>query len=255
MYLVSIGEIFLKGNNRNNFERKLMRNIREALELSPNDLQRYRNRYIILKDENINKLQRIFGVYSYSKCIKCDLDKIKETALSLIKNEKSFRISAKRFHSVTKSSTEINIEIGDYILENKNIKVNLENPEINIRIEEISKKAYLYTEIIKGPGGLPVGTSGFVFLRVNDEVNSTVAAYLIMKRGCTISLSKELSLIRKFEYGFNIKIREENENDFIITDETFENVNLKEENKFVMKPLLGYTEKQIIELYEKIKSI
>src|SRR3989344_286313 len=246
MYIVSIGEIFLKGKNRNIFERRLMKNMRLALDLDPNDIQRHRNRYIILKEENINKLQRVFGVYSYSKAIKCDLEKIDEIALSFIGNEKTFRISSKKLHSLNKSSTESNEEIGSYIIEHKpRIKVDLENPEINIRIEEISKKAYLYTEIIKGPGGLPTGSSGFVFMRVNDEVRSTVAAYLIMKRGCAVALSKDLPLVHKFEHGFTINIRDEREDDFVVADEIFEDLELKEENKFIMKPLIGYTDKQI----------
>ena len=231
-----------------------MKNTRIALELSPDDLQRHRNRYIILKDENIGKLQRVFGVYSYSKCIKCKLEEINQTALSLIKNEKTFRISAKKFHSLDKSSVKINEEVGEYILNNKKIKVDLENPEINIRIEEVSKKAYLYTEIIKGPGGLPAGTSGFVFLRVKNELYATVAAYLMMKRGCTIVLSKELPLLNKFNY-IEIKVIEERDQDYVVTDEIFENLNLKEEKKFIMSPLIGYSEEEIKKLYEKIKSI
>ncbi len=255
MYLVSIGEIFLKGDNRNIFERILMKNIRKALNLDPNDLQRHRNRYLVLKDENINKLQLVFGVNSYSKVTKCDLDKIKENALSLINNEKSFRVSSRKMFSLNKTSMEMNEEIGSYIVENKNIKVDLEKPEINIRIEEISKKAYLYKEIIKGPGGLPTSSAGFVYLRINNEISSTVAAYLMMKRGCTIALSKDLKLIHKFEFAFELRIREERENDFIVSDETFEDLKLEEDKQFIMRPLIGYSEKQIKEIYDKIKEL
>lgn len=255
MYIISIGEIFLKGQNRNTFEKKLMRNIRQALNLEANDLQRYRNRYVILKDENINKLQRVFGVKSYFKAVKCDLDKIKETVLSLIKNEKTFRISSKKIFSLNKSSVEMNEEVGEYIIKYKNIKVDLENPEINIRIEEIGKKAYLYNEIIKGPGGLPVTSSGFVYLRVNDEFKSTVAAYLMMKRGCEIVLSKDLQLVRKFGYGFKLKTREERDTDFIVTDDTFENLDFSPDKKFTLRPLIGYSDKEIKEIYDRVQKI
>ncbi len=255
MHIISIGEIFLKGENRNTFEKKLMRNIRSALGLEADELQRFRNRYVVLNDKHINKLQLVFGVHSYAKAIKCDLDKINETALSLIKDEKTFRISAKRIFSLNKSSVDMNEEVGEYILKyNKNIKVNLDVPEINIRIEEISKKAYLYSKIISGPGGLPIGSSGFVYLRVNDEIKSTVAAYLIMKRGCEIVLSKDLPLIHKFEYAFKLKIREEKENDFVVTDETFEDLELKEDEKFIMRPLIGYSNNEITEIYNKINN-
>ena len=257
MYLISVGEIFLKGNNRNLFEKKLIRNLRKALELKPEELQRYRNRYIITNESKIDNIQRVFGVYSYAKTIKCklNLEAINELTLSLIKNEKTFRISSKRLHSINMSSTEVNEKVGEFILKNKTIKVDLKNPEVNIHIEEVGKAAYLYTKIIKGPGGLPVGSSGFVFLRVNDEIKSTVAAYLMMKRGCIIAISKELPEIQKFEYGGEIRVREEKDNDFIVVDETFKDINLEEEKKFVMSPLIGYSDREIKEIYNKIKLI
>lgn len=258
MYLVSIGEIFLKGKNRISFERRLIRNIREALDLKPNEIIKFRNRYIITKEDNVKKLDVVFGITFYVKCIKSDLNKISESALYLISKEKTFRISAKKSILLKKSSQIINEEIGSYILKEKpNLKVELENPEIDIRIEELGNKAFLYKalDIVKGLGGLPVGTGGFVHFRVKNEMFSIVAAFLLMKRGCVISLSGDLPLLHKFEYGFNLKIREEKENDIVATDETFENLNLRKDEKFTLRPLMGYSEKEIKEIYEKIESI
>ena len=258
MYLVAIGEIFLKGKNRISFERRLIKNIRDALKITPNELIKFRNRYLIIKDMDVSNLKRVFGINFYVKCIKADLDKIKDAALSLITNEKTFRASAKKSIILKKSSQTINEEIGDYITSKKpNIKVNLTSPEIDIKIEELSNKAFLYkaSEIIKCFGGLPVETGGFVHLKVKDEKLSTVAGFLLMKRGCVISLSKDIELLHKFEHGFNLRIREEKESDIVATDETFESLDLKLDSKFTLKPLIGYTKEEINEIYDKIISL
>jgi len=258
MHLIAIGEIFLKGKNRILFERRLLKNIRSALNLKENDLIKFRNRYLIKDDINVAKLKQIFGIIFYVKVNECKADNINETALSLIKNEKTFRVSAKKSLSLNKSSTTLNEEVGSYILDKKpSLKVNLDNPEIDIRLEELRNNFYVYrnSDLEKGLGGLPLGTSGFVHLIVNDEIKSTVSAFLIMKRGCVVSVSKDLPLIHKVSHGFNLRIREEKEFDIIATDEVFENLNIKEENKMILRPLIGYSEKEIKELYEKIKNL
>ncbi|MBI2148159.1 hypothetical protein HYU23_00615 [Candidatus Woesearchaeota archaeon] len=258
MYLIAIGEIFLKGKNRINFERKLMKNIRAILNLNPNDLVRFRNRYLLKIEQEPNNLKRVFGVIFYTRVIESKLENIDQAALSLISSEKTFRVSAKKSISLKKDSQKINEEMGAYILsKNSNIKVNLEKPEIEIKIEEISNKFYLYkaSDITRCFGGLPVGTAGFVHLIVNDDVNSTVAGFLLMKRGCIISVSQDLPLLHKFESGFNIRIRGEKITDIIATDENFENFNLKQDEKMILRPLLGYTKEQIKKMYEEIVSI
>ncbi len=258
MYLVAIGEIFLKGKNRINFERRLMRNIRSMLKINPNELLRFRNRYLIKLDQEPKDIRKVFGIIFYTKIIESKLEEINKSALSLINEEKTFRITAKKSITLKKDSQILNQEIGSYIVDNKpNIKVKLENPEIDIRVEEINNKAYLYkaSDIVKCFGGLPLGTNGFVQLRVNDEINSTVAGFLLMKRGSIISLSKDLKLLHKFESGFNIRQREEKENDILATDETFENLEIKQDNRLILRPLIGYTEKEINKLYKIIESI
>lgn len=258
MYLIAIGEIFLKGKNRIVFERKLMKNIRSMLNIKPNELIKYRNRYILSTNEDIAKLIRIFGIVFYVKVKESKLENINEQALSLITNEKTFRVTAKKSIALKKDSISLNEEIGSYILsKNPELKVNLEKPEIDIRIEEISNKAYFYkaSDMVKGLGGLPLGTGGFVQLRVEDEVNSAVAGFLLMKRGCIISLSKDVPLLHKFESGFNIRVREEKEEDIAATDETFESMEIKQDEKFILRPLMGYKKEEINKIYTLINSI
>jgi len=76
-----------------------------------------------------------------------------------------------------------------------------------------------------------------------------------MKRGCKIYLSSDLPLMHKFAKSFKLKVREEYDNDFIVTDETFENIDLKENQKFILKPLIGYSEEEINKIYNKIVNI
>ncbi|MBS3152403.1 hypothetical protein J4230_03260 [Candidatus Woesearchaeota archaeon] len=258
MYIASIGEIFLKGKNRINFERKLMRNIRSILNINPNDLLKFRNRYIIKSEIEPKNIKKVFGLIFYTKVIESKLENINNSALSLILNEKTFRITTKKSVNIKKSSQTINEELGAYIISKiPNIKVDLDNSDIDIRLEEINNRFYLYkaSDIVRCLGGLPVGTGGFVHLRVKNEVNSTVTGFLLMKRGCMISLSKDLSLLHKFESGFNIRIREEKTTDILATDETYENFEFNQSDKFILKPLIGYTKKEIEEIYNLVKEI
>ncbi len=259
MYLIAIGEIFLKGENRITFERRLMKNIRSALNLLPDELLKFRNRYIITKEDiTVNDLRRVFGIIYFAKCIKTDLDNINAAALSLIKNEKTFRISARKSISLKKSSVKINEDVGSYILSKKtDLKVDLSNSEIDINIEELGNKCYLYkaSDVVRCLGGLPLGTGGFAHLIVNDNIKSTVAGFLAMQRGVVISLSRDLPLLHKFEYGFNLKTREEKDFDIIILDETFSDFKINNDKKFTLRPLIGYSDEEINDIYRMIESI
>lgn len=254
MYLVTIGEIFLKGKNRSFFQRKLISNIQVALNIDRSKIKDLRNRILIFSDSAEN-LKYVFGINSFFKVLECDFNEINVKASSFVKNQKSFRITAQRITKTYKPSRDIEKEVGAFVNKDKNFKVDLENPEINIRIDIIGDKAYLYTEINDGLGGLPVGVSGDVFIEVNDKIRSTLAAFLIMKRGCKVILSKDIPLIHKFEPGFKINIKEKNENDVIVKDETFENIQDNNSDQFVLKPLIGYSRNDIEKLYEKIRNL
>ncbi len=254
MHIITIGEIFLKGKNRKKFESKLLHNIRAALQLKNNELQVLRNRYIIFK-ENAENLKYVFGINSYYKVEECEFGNLNEFCLNKINNEKTFRITAQRLDKdYPKTSIEIEKDIGAYIVEKRKLKVKLVDPEINIHVEILKNKAYIYTNPEKGLCGLPVGSSGTVYLQVNDEIKSTVANYLMMRRGCAMNLSSDIPLIRKFEHGFKIKIRELKDYDVLVSDQVINDLNFKEKDeRFILRPLLGYTEKEINELYNKIK--
>ncbi len=259
MHLVTIGEVFLKGKNRITFERKLIRNIREALELQPNELLKLRNKYLILNDKNINKIITVFGIVSCYKVLEIKKEELNDTILSMVTNEKTFRVTCKNIKILGDNSQKLNEELGSFILLKKpNLKVKLEDPDINIIVEELNNKIFLSKsqDIIKCLGGLPVGSSGFVYLRVNNIIKSTVAGFLMLKRGCKIILSEDIPLLHKFAHGFLLKVDNERPNSFIVTDEIFNDIKFDEpDSNFILRPLVGLSDEEINNLYKFIDNI
>jgi len=193
--LVRYGEIFLKSEPvRRIYEKILVRNIkralrREGIEFS---LRRERGRIFIEGNEEkiIEVLKNVFGIVSVSPCYHletCDIEKIKDFVKSnyenWIKPEQTFAIRAKRVGSHEYTSKDLEREIGKVV----DRKVNLGNPDITIFVEVRGNDAYIYTQFIKGLGGMPVGSSGKVLSLLSGGIDSPVASFLAMKRGCKVS--------------------------------------------------------------------
>lgn len=198
--LIRYGEIALKGKNKRSFEEQLIRNIRPLLSEFPKAKLRrsYNQLYVELNGEPyepiIEKLKKVFGIQSLSVALKSenDVEKIQKTALAALKlagnNIKTFKVSARRkFKPFPIDSLKLNHLIGSYILKNvKNIKVDVHNPEVDLRVEVKSDGTYISSQQIPGAGGLPVGSSGKVLLMLSGGIDSPVAGYLALKRGVTL---------------------------------------------------------------------
>lgn len=196
--LLRYSEIGLKGRQtRRRMEKTLARNIKECLKkenIPYKRIQRGNARIIVFAEKGAEELTRgakvltrVFGIASASPAISVDanIDDIKKTALSLYKKG-SFRISCRRItKSVKQGSVRINEIVGEYIQKETEAKVKLKNPDINIGIEIIGKRAYLFTVTFKGPAGLPLGTQGKIVCII-EKSRSAIAAYLMMKRGSDI---------------------------------------------------------------------
>ena len=263
-YIVRYAEIGLKGNNRCIFEEKLLRNIVECLKRNNkkyNSVKRVRGRILIYSRDDLSCLRCVFGVSSFSPCfeIEQDMDQIKEVALNLICDETCFAIHANRPDKSFKiNSMDIQKEVGAYVVAHKDIKVNLNNPEIKINIEILQGKAYVYSSLIKGPGGLPVGSAGKVLSLINDNV---LASLLAMKRGCdvypVVFEKKPLGLLEKYgNYNSFIKIKDISEVediaakkkiDVLVVDQNIDNLNEINCSLVVLSPLVGFDLKTIKE--------
>ncbi|RBW71458.1 tRNA uracil 4-sulfurtransferase ThiI [Bacillus taeanensis] len=198
--LIRYGEIALKGKNRRKFEEQLRRNVKESLAGFPNiTLKRTFDRlHVQLNGEDyqpvVERLQKVFGIQSLSLSMKVknDLEEIQKGALAALRetnNEaKTFKITGKRPNKdFPINSQELNHLVGGYVLKHtENLKVDVHNPDVNIRIEVKSEATYISCTHFRGAGGLPVGSSGKVMLMLSGGIDSPVAGYLTMKRGIKI---------------------------------------------------------------------
>jgi thiamine biosynthesis protein ThiI len=165
-------------------------------------------------EENLQKIQDVLyntpGIASFvfSKNINLDIDTIKKTSLEIAeeqiqeiiekrKNQKSkdrtisFKVAAKRSNKhFERTSNELNLMLGDLIydtlVEKYNLTVDLKNPDIAIYLEICEKNAFIYSNKITSLGGLPVGTSGKVISSMSGGIDSPVASFMMMKRGCKV---------------------------------------------------------------------
>jgi thiamine biosynthesis protein ThiI len=245
--IVKYGEIALKGQNRNLFEKRLVKNIRNCLEKNKIEykyIERALGRILIDTEDECKCLNYVYGINSFSNAIqiKLDLDKIKEESLNHYKKG-TFRISVKRVNKVLKKSVELEQDIGAYIVEKTKAKVNLKEPKTNIQIEIFKDKALVYSKKNLGLKGLPVGIEGQVAVLLEDK-DSIEAAKLMMKRGCEIILIKvneiNYSELKKYEYGFKLRIYDEIPNYVlaIVTSETLETLKKRDLGKPILRPLI-----------------
>ncbi|GAQ25943.1 tRNA uracil 4-sulfurtransferase ThiI [Tepidanaerobacter syntrophicus] len=199
LYLISFGEIALKGENRPFFERMLTQRIKQVI--MPYDknvqLKNVHGRIYCFtqapKEKVAEALKKVFGIVYICPAVSCEnnIEDIKNTALEVIKEQdyygKTFKVETRRPNkSFPLKSPEVNAQVGAYILSNiEGLKVNVHDPDIRLDIE-IREKTFIYSEKIPGPGGLPIGCTGKAISLLSGGIDSPVATYMIMKRGVEI---------------------------------------------------------------------
>ena len=198
LIIARYGEIGLKSQKvRSRFERKLVKNIKATIDC---DVDRNQGRiYIFPKDFNdgIIKLNRVFGIVSYSPAVSTysnyeDVDKtLAEYTQELIKTniiteDTRFAIRCRRVGTHDFSSQEMAAFAGGVVRKQIKAPVDLTNPELTIFLEVRDDDTFIYHEKIDGPGGLPLGTQGKVVVLLSSGIDSPVATYLMMKRGCEV---------------------------------------------------------------------
>lgn len=191
-------EIHLKKKNRGYFERMLGENINRALAGLNYKYVKIHARYLIEEfddcdyDEILSRLLKVGGIHSVSPAIviKSDAEEIYKNVLELCEGKSgTFKVETNRADKTFPvHSVDMSAEAGGRILEaNDNLSVNLKHPDfvVNIDIRE-SGETLIYTDVIKGMGGLPVGSAGKGLLLLSGGIDSPVAGYMVAKRGMRI---------------------------------------------------------------------
>lgn len=198
--LIRYGELSTKGRNKKMFTQRLASNIKKALVEFPQVkvIPDYDFMYLDLREAPeepvIEKVKPIFGIQSISPVyiVEKDMQVAKKVVLDLLNQEelegKTFKIMTKRTdHTFEMDTNQINLFLGDAVLEAfPNIKVQLKQPDITVRIDVRREHLMVSLKTIQGAGGLPVGTSGRAMLMLSGGIDSPVAGYLAMKRGMEI---------------------------------------------------------------------
>ena len=196
--IVHYQEIALKGKNRPWFVARLVRNLREAL--SDLDIQRVSvlmGRIEVVLGPNADwptvrgRLSRVFGIGNFARAGRAalDVDAIAREILTDLDpaDPGSFRVSARRADKrFPLTSPELEREVGGRIKEARGWHVDLGNPELTVHVEALTDEAFYYFGKEPGAGGLPVGASGKVACLLSGGIDSPVAAWRLMRRGCRV---------------------------------------------------------------------
>ncbi len=199
-FLIKYGEIGIKGKNRYLFEEALVKQIRHALKKADGEFEVRREQGRIYVDclsaydfdETVEALQRVFGIVGICPVVVLEdngFDDLAEQAVAYLKAaypsvDMTFKVDARRARkNYPRSSMEINCDLGEKILDAfPNMRVDVHQPQILLHVE-IREKIYIYSRIIPGAGGMPVGTNGKAMLLLSGGIDSPVAGYMIAKRG------------------------------------------------------------------------
>lgn len=192
--LIKYGELTTKKGNRNFFVNTLYNNIKNKLKKFDVKISKDISRmYIEFREEELEEIKKvvdnIFGIHMYhiAYIVDTNIDEIKEKLLKVLKeqNFKTFKIETKRSDkSFEYNSQQINPILGSYVLENiSDIKVDVHNPDVLVKVEVRPYHSYIYINGYKGSGGYPNGTQAKGMLMLSGGIDSPVAGYLAMKRG------------------------------------------------------------------------
>ncbi len=203
--LVHYHEIGLKGRNRGKFERMLLDNIVASLTDIPEArVERISSRLVVRFDdtdqfserEDIDRITDRIAmqpgvayaapVFVTSR-LKRDMNRAALIALREAGSAENFRIEARRSntdHPI--SSMDMNIAIGQYVVDETGLKVNLDHPDTTVWIEVVQGEVYTFARKFPGSGGLPVGSAGKVISLLSSGIDSPVASWRLLKRGAVV---------------------------------------------------------------------
>lgn len=200
--IARVHEVALKGRNRRHFMRVLTGNIAFALRGARYRRLKVRSGRILVELDSLadwpevrDRIARVFGVENFSLTLETErtLESMRAGVAALLEAEGpprgSFRVRVKRSDKAyPRTSPEVEREVGHFIKELTGAPVSLRDPDSVYWVEILHQGAFLSSAVLPGAGGLPVGASGHVVCLISGGYDSPVAAYRMLKRGCTVTL-------------------------------------------------------------------
>ena len=202
-FLIKYAEIAIKGKNRHLFEDALVKQIRHALKKVDGEFRVTKEQgriYVFCDtdydyDEVVEALKKVFGIVGICPVViieKCGVEELCEQVVKYVadvhpEKNQTFKVESRRTDKgYPMKSMDLNRKLGEVVLNAyPEMKVDVHNPEIMLNVE-VRSKIYIYSKIVPGPGGMPVGTNGKAMLLLSGGIDSPVAAYMIAKRGVKI---------------------------------------------------------------------
>lgn len=198
---VSFGELTLKGDNRKEFENRIIKKIKKSIEdFDVTEFYQEQGKVYIKADredfeEMIEKIKKVFGIYYICEVIRCEknVDSMREATKKLVGDlnlteNNTFKVFVNRVDKkFIPKSPELARDLGGVILKNYGnvLKVDVHNPKISVFID-VKENAYVYVKRFRGLGGLPIGSSGRGLLLLSGGIDSPVAGFMMGKRGMEI---------------------------------------------------------------------
>ncbi|HET6613053.1 MAG TPA: THUMP domain-containing protein, partial [Kofleriaceae bacterium] len=196
--VLSVAEIFLKGRNRRDFFNALIRNARRLLADLPDArvVPLHLRALVVCPEDQVAaaaaRLGRLFGLAAMAPAtvVTPDMEAIGAAASACAARfpaDSSFKIeTTRRDKRFPLTSLEVSRDIGARVVADRGLAVDVHHPDHRIAIEIDERHAFVRGDAIAGPGGLPVGTAGNVSLLLSGGIDSPVAGWYAMRRGCRL---------------------------------------------------------------------
>lgn len=199
-FLIKYGEIAIKGKNRYMFEDALVRQIRFALRNTEGTFRVHKCQGRIYVDcdgyydydETVESLKKVFGIVGICPVVRTEVKEFEELKKDVVAymdeaypdKNLTFKVESRRAKKTYPvNSMEMNCDLGEAILDAfPETRVDVHNPDVLLNVE-VREEVYIYSHIIPGPGGMPIGTNGSAMLLLSGGIDSPVAGYMVAKRG------------------------------------------------------------------------
>lgn len=193
--VIHYGEVTLKRSRRGRFEKILRENIERFTRLP---VKRLQGRFVIdlgpelSLEEVLERVGKVFGVVWYAPAVKASsLNELQEKLLEILSLTKprSLKIDTRRSDKrFPMTSLEVSKRLGAFLSSRLGARIDLKTPERTVLVEITEDGIYSSFEKLRGPGGLPLGSSGRVLGLISGGVRSALACWFMMKRGCRVDL-------------------------------------------------------------------